>query len=68
MITSGKVRKITPCTKPHIVASQSKGAAKYKNGKYRHLTLFSMALCDDHTPRAMSLAAFYHNLSISYPN
>ena len=32
------------------------------------LTLFSLALCDDHTPHATSPAAFCHNLANFYPN
>ena len=32
------------------------------------LTLFSMALCDDHTPHAASLTAFCHNLANIYQN
>ena len=32
------------------------------------LTLFSVALCDDHTPRATSPAAFCHNLGDFFQN
>ena len=34
-----------------------------KNDSVGFLTLFSWALCDDHTPRAMSPAAFCHNMA-----
>ena len=32
------------------------------------LTLYSVALCDAHTPCALSLAEFCHNLANFYPN
>ena len=32
------------------------------------LTLFSVALCDDHTPRATSPAAFCHTLTDFFQN
>ena len=38
------------------------------NWSWVALTLFSVALCDDHTPCPMSSAAFCHNLANFYPN